>query len=63
VELARRCIESGSRKGDTVLDPIFGSGTVGKTAQMFGREWIGCELNPEYAPLQQARTAQAALAI
>lgn len=62
-ELARRCIESGSRKGDTVLDPFFGSGTVGKTAQMFGRQWIGCELNPEYAPLQQARTAQAALAI
>ena len=61
VELARRCIESGSRKGDAVLDPFFGSGTVGTTAQMFGRRWIGCELNPAYEPLQQQRVAQCAL--
>lgn len=47
----------------TVLDPFMGSGTTAQVAQALGRQWIGCELNPEYAPLQQARTAQAALAI
>jgi DNA modification methylase len=62
-ELAKRCIESGSRPGDTVLDCFFGSGTTGEVAGNFGRKWIGCELNPDYAPLQRARTAQAGLAL
>jgi len=35
-----------------VLDPFFGSGTVGMVAERLGRNAIGCELNPEYA--QQA---------
>jgi DNA modification methylase len=59
--LVEPCILAGSRPGDTVLDPFFGSGTVGQVAQNLGREWIGCELNAEYLPLQRQRTAQAAL--
>lgn len=62
-ELARVCILAGSRPGDVVLDPFMGSGTTAAVAIQEGRNWIGCELNTEYAPLQQARTAQAALAI
>lgn len=61
--LIEPCILAGSRPGDLVLDPFMGSGTTAQVAQALGRPWIGCELNPEYAPLQQARTAQAALAI
>ena len=61
--LIEPCILAGSRPGDLVLDPFMGSGTTAQVAQALGRKWIGCELNPEYAPLQQARTAQAALAI
>jgi site-specific DNA-methyltransferase (cytosine-N4-specific) len=61
--LIEPCILAGSRPGDLVLDPFIGSGTTAQVAQALGRQWIGCELNPEYAPLQQARTAQAALAI
>ena len=30
-------------------------------AQALGRQWIGCELNPDYGPLQHQRTAQGAL--
>ena len=62
-ELARRCIESGSRPGDTVLDPFFGSGTTGEVAGNLGRNWIGCEINEQYAPLQRERTAQGGLAL
>lgn len=62
-ELAKRCIESGSRIGDTVLDPFFGSGTTGEVAQKLGRQWVGCELNREYEPLQRQRTTQTALSI
>jgi DNA modification methylase len=61
--LIEPCILAGSRPGDLVLDPFMGSGTTAQVAQALGRQWIGCELNTEYAPLQLARTAQAALAI
>jgi DNA modification methylase len=61
--LIEPCVLAGSRPGDVVLDPFMGSGTTAQVAQALGRQWIGCELNTEYAPLQQARTAQAALAI
>ncbi len=61
--LIEPCILAGSRSGDTVLDCFFGSGTTGEVAGNLGRNWIGCELNPDYAPLQRARTAQHGLAL
>lgn len=42
----------------TVLDPFFGSGTTGLVAQQLGRNWIGCEINPEYAKIASERLAQ-----
>ena len=61
--LIEPCILAGSRSGDTVLDCFFGSGTTGEVAENLGRNWIGCEINDQYAPLQQARTAQRGLAL
>lgn len=58
-ELIEPCILAGSRSGDIVLDPFMGSGTTAQVAQNLGRQWIGCELNQDYEPLQLARTAQA----
>lgn len=55
--LIEPCILAGSKPGDTVLDPFFGSGTTGEVAQRLGREWIGCELSPEYAKLAERRTS------
>jgi site-specific DNA-methyltransferase (adenine-specific) len=43
-----------------VLDPFFGSGTVGVVAQRLGRDWIGIELNPTYAELARARLSRRA---
>lgn len=59
--LIEPCILAGSRPGDIVLDPFFGSGTTGQVAGNLGRQWIGCEINPAYEPLQRDRTAQAGL--
>lgn len=56
--LIEPCILAGSRPGDIVLDPFFGSGTTGMVAESLGRKWIGCELNKEYEELQNVRTAQ-----
>ena len=59
--LIEPCILSGSRKGDVVLDPFMGSGTTAAVAIQHGRQYIGCELNPEYRALQDERIAKAKL--
>jgi site-specific DNA-methyltransferase (cytosine-N4-specific) len=60
-ELVEPCILAGSKVGDIVLDPFFGSGTTGQVAQNLGRKWIGCELNKEYETLQNQRLQQQGL--
>lgn len=54
-ELARLCIRGGSRTGDLVLDPFLGAGTTGMVALREGREFLGIELNSEYAALARER--------
>jgi DNA modification methylase len=44
-----------------VLDPFFGSGTVGEVSNRLGRDWLGIELNPTYIRLAEIRTAQQGL--
>ena len=56
--LIEPCILAGSRPGDTVLDPFFGSGTTGAVAKRFGREYIGIDLNPRYLEKAELRIAQ-----
>lgn len=46
--LVEPCILSSTTLNDFVLDPFFGSGTVGQVAQALGRRYIGIELNPDY---------------
>jgi DNA modification methylase len=41
-----------------VLDPFLGSGTTALAAEQYGRDWIGIELNPEYAQLADERLAE-----
>lgn len=58
-ELITPCILAGSKEGDIVLDPFSGSGTTGEVALQNGRNYIGLELNPEYAKLSEKRLTQA----
>ena len=53
--LVAPCIEAGSREGGTVLDPFAGSGTTGVVCRKLGREFVGVELNQEYADLANTR--------
>lgn len=53
--LVEPCILAGSRPGDTILDPFTGSGTVGLVALRHNRNFIGTELNPEYAQIAANR--------
>ena len=53
--LVEPCILAGSKEGDTVLDPFTGSGTVAVVALRHGRNFVGTELNPEYAEIARER--------
>ena len=54
-DLIEPCILAGSEENDTVLDPFMGSGTTAMVAKKHNRNYIGCELNEEYASLQTDR--------
>lgn len=48
LELAEKVIRYYSFKGDVVLDPFAGIGTVGKAASALGRRFVLIEQNPQY---------------
>ena len=45
--------------GGTVLDPFMGSGSTGKAATLEGFSFVGCELQPEYIAIAEARIGHA----
>ena len=62
-ELIKPCILAGCRLGGVVLDPFFGSGTTGRVAREYGRNYIGIELNPEYIKIAERRAVEVQLSI
>jgi DNA modification methylase len=62
-ELIEPCIMAGAPVGGIVLDPFMGSGTTAQVAQHLGRQYLGCELNPDYKPLQDKRISQMSLVL
>jgi DNA modification methylase len=56
LELAKRVISYYSFKGDVVMDPFAGSGTVGAAAAQLDRRFVLFEINPDYIPLIQEST-------
>ena len=53
--LVRPCILAGSPRGGMVLDPFFGSGTVGVVSIETDRRCVGIEAKPEYVQIAQDR--------
>ena len=54
-DLIEPCVLAGSKPGDIVFDPFMGSGTTAGVALKHGRQYMGCELNPEYKNIQVER--------
>lgn len=54
-KLIEPCVLAGSKPGDFVLDPFFGSGTTGLVAALNGRNFIGIELKSEYIDIARKR--------
>ncbi|NNP70431.1 site-specific DNA-methyltransferase [Acinetobacter sp. Ac_5812] len=55
IDLIEPCILAGSRVNDVVFDPFMGSGTTAAGSLKHNRQYLGCELNPDYEPLQKER--------
>lgn len=53
--LVEPCLLASTDEGDFVLDPFFGSGTVGIVCEALNRRYVGIELNPEYVQLATSR--------
>lgn len=56
-ELARRVISMGCPEDGTVLDPFAGTFTVAAVAKKMGRDFIACELSPDYCEIGKDRLA------
>jgi len=54
-KLVEPCVLAGSRPDDWVLDPFFGSGTVGVVCEQQRRKYVGIELNTKYVQLAVER--------
>ena len=55
IDLIEPCVLAGSRINDVVFDPFMGSGTTAEVALKHSRNYLGCELNPDYEALQKER--------
>jgi len=47
-ELVRKFVLASSNEGSIVIDPFSGSGTTAVVAEQLNRQWMACDLNPEY---------------
>lgn len=54
-KLIERLVKASSNPGELVFDPFSGSGTVPVVCKRLVRKFIGCEINPEYVAIAQAR--------
>jgi site-specific DNA-methyltransferase (adenine-specific) len=54
-ELMRYLVRMVTPPNGTVLDPFMGSGSTGKASVLEGFNFIGCELDPDYIAIAEAR--------
>jgi len=54
-KLIEPCVLISSRPDDFILDPFFGSGTVGVVCVQNKRRYVGIELNPKYIEIAANR--------
>jgi DNA modification methylase len=58
-DLMRYLVKLVTPPDGTVLDPFTGSGSTGKAAMLEGFNFIGCELDPDYIAIANARIKHA----
>ena len=58
LELAEKVIRYYSFKGDSVLDPFAGIGTVGKAATLLGRRFVLVDNEPKYVEVMKEESVK-----
>jgi len=58
-QLAHNHIISWTNENEIILDPFFGSGTVGVMAEALDRKWIGIEISEKYCQIAKKRIQKA----
>jgi DNA modification methylase len=58
LQLPRQCILSSCPPDGVVLDMFMGAGTTAMAAIQLGMNYVGCELNPDYAAIARRRIAK-----
>lgn len=56
-DLIKPCVLAGAPPRGLVLDPFMGAGTTALVAAALNRQFLGCELNPEYIKIAEKRVA------
>lgn len=51
-------VKAGCPEKGIILDPFMGAGTTAVVARSLGRQYLGCELNPEYIKIAEKRMSQ-----
>lgn len=58
VDLISKMINHSSKKGDLVLDPFCGSGSVCVACQETGRKWIGIDIDEKWVEMARERVGK-----
>lgn len=58
-KLVEPCVLAGTAPDDIVMDPFYGSGTVGVVALKYGRRFVGIDLDPKNVALAEERIRKA----
>jgi DNA modification methylase len=59
-KLMERLVKASSNPGDLVFDPFCGSGTLPVVCNRLGRQFVACEINPDYCRTAEERMTKAA---
>ena len=59
LKMTKRVLRYFSKPGDTVVDLFSGTGTTAVACIEMSRNFVGCEINPDYFAIAQRRIAEA----
>jgi len=55
IELMRQILRDYSKEGEIIFDPFLGSGSTAIACKLDKRNYIGCEISPEYCKIAEDR--------
>lgn len=63
IAVMREIIRNYTDAADTIFDPFMGAGSTGIAATLEARNFVGCEISPNYFAIARRRIAEAQMQI